>query len=120
MKTTGWDYSDMVKTAKEHGGPDQYADDLVNIGREEGYLQGSRDQRNQDLVAAIVVTTIMVGIASVKNAIGYFRKKKQYEARMAALQEQEAATRSQFEESLTEVRNAETAEDDQLNIEEDN
>lgn len=51
---TGWDYSDLVHTAKLSGGPEKYIGKLINYGVQEGIKKGHREMVPFLFISAVV------------------------------------------------------------------
>lgn len=102
MGNTGWSYSDLTKEACEHGGVDNYINDLINLGKEEGYLQGVIDQRSHDIRIGAAIGAAGIAVWGGIELYRYLKRKQEDQHRVDEVRKAEQATAERFVQSVRE------------------
>ncbi|WP_295094489.1 hypothetical protein [Ruminococcus sp.] len=67
-------YANLTKTASEHGGVDQFIDDIHNEGYQEGHERGMIDGAG---IATVVITAVIGAYEGIKYLVQKHKAKKQ-------------------------------------------
>lgn len=94
MNSSGWDYANLAKLAKKHGGPQKLMKEIYNAGR-------AADVANARLVGATVGVAVgaTVGIAVYSGVLKWLSSKRKSKIEKLILQEEIEANQNWDEET---------------------